>query len=381
MSEPVAFGIVGGGWRAGFFARLAALLPERLTLVGAAVRRPESAAELTKRWGVPTYLSPAELVARQRPELVLSSVPWPVNPEVIGTLVEAGVAVLAETPPAPDEAGLRALWTRVGGSRRVQVAEQYLLMPGHAARREIVRRGLIGTPTSVQVSSTHGYHAVSMIRGLLGAGSGVVAGASGDSGPGFGFGPVRVDARRFTAPLLDPLTRDGWTGAEQPQDATTTLATLDFGGGASGLYDFTDNQWHNRLRQRRIVVRGSLGEITDDTVVRWGGPATVLRSAIVRSQLGHDLNLDGFDTEHLTFEGQVVYRNPLLGLRLMDEEIAIATLLGATAAWVRDEGPEPYPLAEGCQDHLISLAIDRAADSGAPVVTNVEPWANRRAQP
>lgn len=369
-SEPVSFGIVGGGWRAEFFARLAALLPEQLTLVGAAVRRPESAAEITKRWGVPTYLSPAELVSHQKPELVLSSVPWPVNPEVIGTLVDAGVSVLAETPPAPDEDGLRALWARVGERRRVQVAEQYLLMPGHAARREIVRRGLIGTPTSVQVSSTHGYHAVSMIRGLLGAS----VGEGEDGGAGVGFGPVRVDARRFTAPLLDPLTRDGWTGAEQPQDAATTLATLDFGG-VSGLYDFTDNQWHNRLRQRRIVVRGSLGEIADDTVVRWGGPATVLRSEIVRSQLGHDLNLDGYDTEHLTFEGQIVYRNPLLGLRLMDEEIAIATLLTATAAWTRDQGPEPYPLAEACQDHLLSLAIDRAADSGAPVVTAVEPWA------
>ena len=377
MGAPVTFGIVGGGWRAEFFARLAALLPEQLTLVGAAVRRPESAEEVTKRWGVPTYLSPAELVSRQKPELVLSSVPWPVNPEVIGTLVEAGASVLAETPPAPDEAGMRALWERVGERRRVQVAEQYLLMPGHAARREIVRRGLIGTPTSVQISSTHGYHAVSMIRGLLGAGAS--SGAGEGASTGFGFGPVRVDARRFTAPLLDPLTRDAWTGAEEPQDATTTLTTLDFGG-TSGLYDFTDNQWHNRLRQRRIVVRGSLGEIADDTVVRWGGPSTVLRSEIVRSQLGYDLNLDGFDTEHLTFEGQVVYRNPLLGLRLMDEEIAIGTLLTATAAWVRDEGPEPYPLAEACQDHLISLAIDRAADSGAPVITDPEPWATRRAQ-
>ncbi|HET9168802.1 MAG TPA: Gfo/Idh/MocA family oxidoreductase [Actinospica sp.] len=358
MSEPVTFGIVGSGWRAEFFARLAALLPDRLTLVGAAVRRPETVERITASWGVPTYLSPAELASRQRPEFVVSSVPWPANPEVVGTLVDAGTAVLAETPPAPDEAGLRALWAAVGERRRVQIAEQYLLMPGHAARREIVRRGLIGTPTSVQVSSTHGYHAVSMIRGLLGAGA----------------GPVRVDARRFTAPLLDPLTREGWTGAEAPRDATTTLATLDFGG-ASGLYDFTDNQWHNRLRLRRILVRGSHGEIADDTVVRWGAPETVLRSEIVRSHLGHDLNLDGFDTEHLAFDGSVVYRNPFLGLRLMDEEIAIATLLAATAAWVRGTGPEPYPLAEGCQDHLLSLAIDRAADAGAPAVTDVEPWA------
>ncbi len=300
----------------------------------------------------------ASLIAKQRPEFVVTSVPWPVNPEVIGTLVEAGVPVLAETPPAPDAEGLRALWSRVGERRLVQVAEQYLLMPGHAARRELVRLGLVGTPTSDQVSSTHEYHAASMIRGLLGV----------------GFGPVRVNASRMLAPLLDPLTRAGWTGEEEPREAATTLATLDFGGGASGLYDFTDNQWHNRLRQRRIVIRGSLGEIVDDAVVRWGGPRTVLRSEIVRSQLGHDLNLDGYDTEHISFEGEVIYRNPFVGLRLMDEEIAIATLLSTTAAWVRDEGPEPYPLAEASQDHLIGLAIGRSAQLGTQVVTEIEPW-------
>ena len=359
MDRPVSFAIVGSGWRAEFFARLAALMPDRLALVGAATRRPERAEEITARWGVATYLSPTELITRQKPDFVVSSVPWPVNPEVIATLVEADVPVLAETPPAPDDEGLSALWDRVGRRRLVQIAEQYLLMPAHAARHEVVRRGSIGTPTSVQVSSTHGYHAVSMIRGLLGVGA---------------DRPVRVAAQRFTAPLLDPRSREGWTDAEEPADATTTLATLDFGG-ASGLYDFTDNQWHNRLRQRRIVIRGSLGEIADDTVVRWGGPRTVITSEITRSQLGHDLNLDGHDTEHFVFEGDVVYRNPFVGLRLMDEEIAIATLLVATGAWVRGEGPEPYPLADACQDHHLSLAIDRAADSGAPVVAEVGPWA------
>ena len=83
-----------------------------------------------------------------------------------------------------------------------------------------------------------------MIRGLL----------------GIGFEPVKVSALRFTAPLVDPLSRTGWTGDDTPKEAATTLATMDFGG-ASGLYDFTDNQWHNQLRLRRIVIRGSHGEI------------------------------------------------------------------------------------------------------------------------
>ena len=47
--------------------------------------------------------------------------------------------MLVETPPAPDLPGLRALWRDVGAGGLVQVAEQYLLMPGHAARLRLVR--------------------------------------------------------------------------------------------------------------------------------------------------------------------------------------------------------------------------------------------------
>src|SRR5690606_6393465 len=126
----------------------------------------------------------------------------------------------------PDADGLRRLWDDVGPSGLVQVAEQYLLMPGHAARLEVVRSGLIGTPTQVQVCSTHMYHAVALIRGFLGV----------------GFDPVTVTARDLVAPLVDPMTPAGWTGSPEEKDATDTLAVLDFGAGRSGLYDFTSNQ-------------------------------------------------------------------------------------------------------------------------------------------
>jgi predicted dehydrogenase len=356
---PMRLAIVGSAWRAEFFRRVAGLLPEHFTLVGAAVRRPEVAARVRSAWSVPAYLSPEELARQQRPELVVVAVPWAATPDVVRTLVHAGCAVLCETPPAPDLGGLRALWADVGRTRRIQVAEQYPLMPGHAARKALVDRGLIGTPTSVHVSSTHGYHAVSIMRHLLGVRPAAAT----------------VTGSRFVAPLVDPLTRDAWTDDSDPKPAGTTLATIDFGDGRSGLYDFTDNQWHNQLRHRRIVIRGSHGEIADDNVVRLAAERTILRSPLVRSQLGYDLNLDGYDTEHLSFEGAVVWRNPFLGLRLMDEEIAIASLMTASAAWARDEGPEPYPLAEACQDHLLSLAIEQACDAGAPIRTEAEPWA------
>lgn len=44
------------------------------------------------------------------------------------------------------------------------------------------------------------------------------------------------------------------------------------------------------------------------------------------------------------------------------------------AAWCRDDGPPPYPLAEGCQDQLTGLAIEESVASARPVQTGVEPW-------
>jgi predicted dehydrogenase len=358
----VTFAVVGAGWRAQFFLRLAALMPDRLRVAGVVVRRSEVAEEVGRTWAVPAERSLGDLLARERPDFVVSSVSWGANPGVIQAAVAAGLPVLAETPPAPDAAGLRALWAAVGATGLVQIAEQYLMYPGHAARLELVRRGVVGTPTSVQVSSTHLYHAVSMIRGLLGVGG----------------GPATVDAREFVAPLADPLTKTGWTGDDTPRPAATTIATIDFGGGAMGLYDFTDNQWHNQLRSRRLVVRGSTGEIVDDEVVRLAGERTILRSPIVRRQIGYDLDLDGYDTDHISFEGHVLFRNEFTGLRLADEDVALATLLTRMAAWCRDEGAPPYPLAKGCQDHLLGLAIGDSVAAGRPVVTAVEPWAHSR---
>jgi predicted dehydrogenase len=345
-----SFAIVGSGWRSEYFWRLAAALDD-LTCVGVVSRRP-------KDLPVPVHLSLDECLATTKPDFVVTAVPWAVTPTLVVELVRRGVPVLTETPPAPDVDGLRALWHQVGDSGLVQVAEQYSRMPAHAARVALVRSGVLGEPTRVDVSSTHQYHAVSLIRTLLGVGR----------------GPVVVRAVRTTAPLADPLSRDGWAEPVEVKQATTTIATVEFQDGGFGLYDFTDNQWHNQLLTRRLLVRGTQGELRDQEVVHLAADRTIVRSPIVRRQTGYDLDLDGFDTDHITFGSDVLYRNPYQGQRWNDEEIAIATLLQDTAAWVRDSGPEPYPLADGIHDHRIALAIEESADTGTTARVEDEPW-------
>jgi len=77
-------------------------------------------------------------------------------------------------------------------------------------------------------------------------------------------------------------------------------------------------------------VRGSRGEIVDDTVVRLADPRTRVRSQLVRRQLGIDLNLEGVGVDHISVDGQVVYRTPFPGAGFSDDDLAVATTLRDT---------------------------------------------------
>ena len=344
------FALIGSGFRAQALLTVANEL-ETIRCVGAVVRTP-------RQVGVPTFPTLDACLRESDVDFVLVATARSATPGFIADAVDRGLPVLAETPPAPDLANLRALWSAVGESGLVQVAEQYPLMPSHAARAAVVETGLVGTPTQVQVSSTQEYHAVALIRALLRAGR----------------DPVSVRATRFTAPLVHPLSRAGWTDDEEARPTRTTIATLDFGNGRSGVYDFTEQQTRNQLRFRRLTVRGSAGELHNDEVVRMTGPRELVRTPLVRRQTGYDLDLIGYDTEHISLGSEVLYRNPYPGRRWMDDEIAMATLLERMAGWVRGEAAEPYPLAEGAQDQLIALSIEESADRDTRVVTSREAW-------
>ncbi|MFC4242132.1 Gfo/Idh/MocA family protein [Gryllotalpicola reticulitermitis] len=357
-AEAARFAVIGTGWRADIFIRLAYLLPDRLTLTGVLAHSDASAERVARDWDAPVARTLEELLSRERPDFVVIAVPWAVTPGLVRELVERGIRVVAETPPAPDLDGLHSLWADVGARHLVQVAEQYPLFPLHAARLGLVRDGVIGTPTSVHVSSTHQYHAVALIRAFLDV----------------GIGRATVQSFAATAPLIDPITPSGWTHDLTPKPATTTLATIDFGDRLFGVYDFTSNQWWNPVRPDHLTVRGSAGEIHDDIVVRMSDAVTPTVSHLDRGVSGLGMNFEGFDTTQVSLDGKLPYRNEFEGARLSDDEIAVAALLVGAGDWAHDRGPEPYPLAAAAHDRHLGLAIGESARTGRPAAVGDEPW-------
>jgi len=346
MSEPIRFAVAGSGFRARNYLAVAAALPDRLEVTGVLTHHPEA---LAAPHDFPVVDNLDALLAT-KPSFVLTAVSAGAGAALTRALAERGARVLAETPPATDADALTTLVKEVGPTGLVQVAEQYPLQPMVAARLAAIRAGGVGAPTSAYLSMTQTYHAVAVLRAALGVGR----------------ASAEVRAHAHTAPLVQPVTRAGWTRDDAAHDLVTTTATLDFGA-AVAHYDFTEGQTRNPLRGIRFVARGSTGELIDDRLTRLTGPTTVVTSTFERRQTGLHHDFEIVDLDQISLDGEVLFRNPYYGARFSDEEIAMAAILEAAGRWATDAGAPPYPLVEAAHDQFLGLAIARAAETGETV--------------
>jgi predicted dehydrogenase len=354
--KPIEFAIVGAGWRAEFFLRIARALPARFNVVGMAVRNAEKGRAVEAAWGVPTWRDADGLLAATRPAFVIVSVPQPVAPGIIAELAARNVPVLTETPPAPSREGLVELWKLVQGGAKIQVAEQYIYQPLHAARLALVKAGKLGRPSFAHVSACHGYHGTSLIRHFL----------------GLGFEPATVTARAFESDIVGGPGRAGPAQSEQISRSRQVIAQLDFGDRLA-IYDFTGDQYFSWIRSLGVLIRGERGEIRDYDVRYLEAFDKPVHFELQRQNAGEDGNLEGLWHKGYTGGAEWIYRNPYPYAPLSDDEIAIATVLCGMAAYL-EGGPEVYGFAEAAQDQWLSLAIDEALRLGVPVTVPQAPW-------
>jgi predicted dehydrogenase len=356
--DRIEFGIVGAGWRAEFYLRIAHACSERFAVAGMVVRNPEKGRGVEERWGVPTFRTPDEMLDATSPLFVVTSVPWGVNPDMLKALAERGMPALSETPPAPDLEGLRDLYGFAEGQgARVQVAEQYHLQPLHAARIAVARGGRLGAISQAQVSVAHGYHGISIMRRLL----------------GIGFEDATIRAFSYEAPVVAGPGRKGPPETEEVKTVGQQIALFDFDG-RLGLFDFTSGQYFNWVRSNRLLVRGERGEMTMDRVTYLEDYRTPIESPILARRTGADGNLEGLYLQGVQVGEEWLYRNPFAPACLTDDEIAVAECLARMARYV-GKGEEFYSLAEASQDHYLGLMMDTSVRTGQPVRTERQPWA------
>jgi hypothetical protein len=142
------------------------------------------------------------------------------------------------------------------------------------------------------------------------------------------------------------------------------------------VYDFTGDQYFSWVRARSILIRGERGEIRNDEVRILKDFATPVFLPLLRQDNGQDGNHEGYWHKGILAGSDWVYRNPFPNAPLSDDEIAVAVALAGMGETVRS-GKPVYSFAEAAQDQYLSLCIDEAVKTGAPVKTVTQPWGRR----
>lgn len=347
----IRFAVAGAGWRAMFYVRAAQALPERFELTGVLCRTREKADAFSAAHGVPAVHTLDALLAAG-PDFVVSCVSKAGMADMVTCLLERGVPTLSETPLAidPDTLGrLRGTQARTGTP--LDMAEQYALYPSHQARRTLIARGLLGETTYCYLSMMHDYHAVSMLRAYLGEER----------------DPVRISARRIASPIVVTGGRGGYVTDGETGEEQRVLATLDYGDGRVGLYDFAGTQYHSAIRSSHVRILGTRGEIADDEVRYLTADNRPAFGRLIALRDGITGTIRAID-----FDGERVYANPFrTDVAMTEDEIAVATVLTRMRDYLAGGAPnEPFAF----RDCGMAILMSEAARSGECVTADPAAW-------
>ena len=355
--SAISFGIIGGGWRALFFMRIAEAFPERFKCVGAVLRDPDKREAFGAAWGIPTYASLDALLDGQTMDYVVVSTSE--NHKVILEVVAAGIPCLTETPPARTEDDLRRVYETVRElNGKVQVAEQYHLRPHHQAQKAVLERGTIGKVSQVQASIAHGYHGMSMIRRFL----------------DIGFENAVIRCTGFKSPVVDSPSRAGLPEREEIVEADQVLASFHFGNDQFGVLDFTNKTYRGWIRQERLLVRGERGELSNHTVRYLKALNEPMAFEIERVSHGQEQDLKPAAFIGYRGDGAWLYRTPFSAPILMDDEIAVAHCMDRMMNFVRT-GQSFYSLEDATQDTYLSILYERARQEDRTIESTTQVWA------
>lgn len=355
--DKIRLGVIGRGWRAQFYLRAAKALPEMFDICGLVTRSEEQGNEIELKWGIKTYRTIDDLMKLEAPEYIVVSVSKDVAHLVIKEAVTKGAAVLAETTPANNMENLLELNKLTKAGAKIQVAEQYHLQPMLESSIKIARSGRLGEVSQAEVSFTQTYHAVSIMRKLL----------------GIGFENAVINARAYKFPVVDGPGRNGPPTAEKLVTPQRVIGTLDFGN-KLGVYDFENNQHRSWARSNHIVVRGDRGEIRDSRVKYLKDFITPIEYELRRINTGENGNYEGYHLKGILAGEEFIYTNNFAPASIPDDEIAVAACMYKMGLYARG-GSEFYSLAEASQDTYLGFMLEKAVSTGETIKTETQPWA------
>ena len=317
----IRFAVIGSGWRSLFYVRIARALPDMFELTALLCRGQEKADRIQKEYGIHTTTSEDEVIV-SKPDFVVSAVNKSSMSDVVRYWAAKGIPVLSETPAGLDIDTLKAIRQDVENGARIQVAEQYFLYPSIKAVIDECKSGTIGEPVSLTISAMHDYHAASVIRRMLGT----------------GLEDVAITGKTFFMKVTDTRTRYEVLTEGRVVEKEEKHLIMEYADGKTAFYDFMSDQYRSPIRNRYINLRGTRGEIINDTVYY-------------------------LDKDNLAACKKLDITNPYGYAGLSEDEAAITGILLGMKEYV-DTGKEVYPMDEALYDAYMGILMCEAGKPG-----------------
>ena len=360
-SPKIRLAVIGAGWRAHYYIRIANALPDLFEKPIVLVRSREKAEVLRAQEGLNATERAEELeeycphfivCAVRKGDIFDVSLPW----------LKKGFTVLGETPAAMSVPELVRIWDAKSLGANYLVAEQYRFYPEISAILKVLQKGMIGDPYLARVSYAHEYHGASLIRAILNT----------------GITPFRLAGEQYSFPVVETLTRYKASRemkfVKKPQD----IFRIAFENGKLGLYFFNSEQYRSPIRANSIHVLGERGEFRDGTF-SWMDEQMISHreslDIVERTVCTDDPNPNFAKVREIlkiTFRGATVYEKIYSqGATLSQDEAAILTLMLNAVR----EPESVVSLEEALEDAYTAMLMREAIDTGAEVRSRRMPWA------
>lgn len=339
----IKYAVIGSGWRAEFYIRMAKLVPDRFELTSVLIRDSQKGRTFAEKHDVKVVQTLKEIQTGV-PNFVVLAIKRGTVSRYLYKLYEMEIPVLCETPPGETLDELNSVWDAYKKyNARMQVAEQYFMQPLYAAWEKVIRDGKLGEIQNLNLSALHGYHGVSIIRRYLGV----------------GFENAVIYGKRYWFDVANTCGRNTMVPDGKVYSCSRDRLTLEFDNGKVAFFDFSDPaQYHSFIRTRQLTVQGTRGEI-DDLRIRY----LTKENVAVNQELSR-IDFGIYNNQEWTHHGimlgeEILYSNPFEGARINDDEIAVASCLQGMSEYLQT-GNEFYSLREALQDMYICLVMDEA---------------------
>lgn len=336
----LSFVIVGSGYRAEYFGRVAATYPELFRCLFLC-RSEEKIARMKKNTGMNATMKEEDCIAFE-PDFIVIAVDYEHIADEALRWAGKGYPVLTETPVGSSWEKLALLEECAAKGGKIATCEQYHRHPLLAAGFQAVRDGLIGTPSSAYLSMVHDYHAASLIRRMLLT--------EGD--------PYQIHAVSRHNQVMESDSRYGAILDGSMKEVQRDTALITYASGKTAIYDFSSIQYRTYIRFRHLSVRGTLGEWSDGTILYMDEAHRPQRKMLTRDLPEAYRCLDTQSLRDIRRSCQTE-----LCPGTLDDEYAIASILLDMGAYIAG-GPSPYPLEEALEDARFTLRLKEALKQG-----------------